>query len=152
MVISFSTWGSVLMINLRYEPASNVGFALGAIAFKKVNLAAIGAAELLEARLDVHATTGIFWEELGDERQSSAPGEYPQLQKGNLQAGVDAWNLNGQTDGTGVMAVGFRGVPHAGAIEFRDEGSGGRAPLYMHFGRDMDETFAFMALRANGSG
>jgi len=134
------------MINTRFEPSPNLYNQLLLATAEKTKLATIGAAELLEARLSLHETSGQLWTAFGLPNRSSAPGEYPQEQSGQLAAGVKAI-----TSDPFEMKVGIFDVPHVGFLEYADEDDGGRQTMYMHFVRDWDETREFMELRANNS-
>jgi len=89
-------------------------------------------AEVLREQLSAGVRTGRFHSMLP--RQSSALGEYPQEQTGELVRSVQAVKVNAST-----YAVGFVNIDQDKVLEleFGTPQQGGRAPLAMHM-RDFD--------------
>lgn len=136
------------MIEIRENPnflnelEVDVGVGLG--------LAAKSAASALAERISAGGRSGRHYDKYP--RRSSAPGEYPQEQFGDLRNSVDSVQ-----SGTAEYMVGFFGEDQEKLLylEFRGDpltGKGRRQPLYMHFaGRDSSATLNEMAEAIQGS-
>lgn len=141
-------WGVYLMIELRENPnflnqlEVDVGISVG--------LAASSAVDSLADRISAGGRSGRHYDKYP--RRSSAPGEYPQEQFGDLRSSVDSIQ-----SGTAEYMVGFFGedLDKLLYLEFRGDpmtGKGRRQPLYMHFaGRDSTATLNEMAEAIQGS-
>lgn len=83
--------------------------------------------------------TGTKWPQ--NKRRSSAKGEYPQEQTGELRSWVDA-----DIEGPLTAMVGLNTTNSAKWQYLRDDPKGGRQPMFMYFeGRDSDKTLRRMA-------
>src|SRR6056297_58686 len=122
----------MINVKLGYDRSSasagNPRAAVAQVTDRVINEATMGAFERLFVELDVHATSGRQWP--GDPNQASAPGEYPQLQSGELQSAVEV-----HPAGEYAYRVGFFGPEKQkyAELEFNDPSDGGRRPLGMLF-------------------
>lgn len=138
----------MIKVGLQYDrstaSAGNPRVALQQRTRNILEEATIGAFERLFAELDVHATSGRHWP--GDPNQASAPGEYPQLQSGELQSAIEF-----HPAGEYGFKLGFFGGEQQKyvEIEFNDPEDGGRRPLGMLF--EESETYEWMKQSAESS-
>lgn len=91
--------------------------------------------------------TGHLWDSYGYVFRSSAFGEYPQEQYGDLKRSVDSVKVSKMS-----YLVGFFGEDEEKLKQLEYTGKGRRMPLHMHFaGMDSGDTLSVMAKAIVGS-